>query len=108
VKRHPVSSLIREAAFHGKLGLPSRADLDELGLTPEQREAVRDACREVATINETGEHGAAWYRGDELAGPIVDGLPKHQRDPDYLTIERGRRESGISDPAALAALVPRY
>lgn len=63
-RKHPAYQLVRHAAYLGKRGMPSKAELDALGFSPSRRAQVAADCAEVAEIHDTGEHATAWARGD--------------------------------------------
>lgn len=92
-RAHPVTQTIRDASYGGSRGLPTEAELDRLGLAPAKRRAVAEACRDVAAINDEGDHKDAWEAGDRRAVEILASLPAEQLDPDYLT-------AGEPDPLA--------
>ena len=98
--RHPVRQLIRQAGYAGKRGLPSRAELDSLELSPAVRARVVEACRDAAAIHDDGLQRDAWEFSDEAAAEIIGSLSDDQRDPDWFT-----KPDDVTDPAALARLV---
>lgn len=100
---HPVRQAIRLAAYVGERGVPIRAELDSLKLPPSMRARVDKACREVASIHDSGAQSDAWSRGDELASEIIGALPQDMRDPTWWQ----ELPPAETDPAALAGLIPR-
>ena len=104
-RRHPVYQLVRDSAYHGKRGLPTKAELDAIGLSAAQRDRLELDCLDVAEIHDEGEHAKAWALADELAGDFIDALPDKLRDPDAFKTPEDL--SGLG-PAELAARVPRH
>lgn len=83
-RRHPVTTLLRDAAFHGESGIPTPAELDALDLEPDLRGRVERDCAAVAAIHATGNRAAAWAQADRDAVEVIGALQIDQRDPDYL------------------------
>lgn len=69
-KAHPVRELIMMAAYYGRRGMPSAADIEALPFNQRNRVAV--ACKHVAKIHGTGFQADAWRRADELAIEIIE------------------------------------
>jgi hypothetical protein len=105
-RSHPVTQTIREAAYGGKRGLPSKAELDALHLSPPLRARVREACESVAAIHDRGDQQVAWNAGDKEAASLLERLPAEQRDPRFY--RPAPADDGVTHPTALAALIPRF
>lgn len=103
-KKHPVTVLIRDSAYHGRRALPSAAELDALDLPSDARRRVKQACQEAAATHDTGHHADAWAHGDRAAAAVISGLDPEQRDPGYR--EQPDDLTGLG-PMELAAKVPR-
>lgn len=100
LRAHPAAQLILHAA-NGSRGLPTRADLDELGLPAYHRDRVSKACAAVARKFDSGEQAEARQLALEWAASVVSGLPEGLRD-----VRPRDPLAGVDDPAALAAAVP--
>lgn len=85
-RNHPVQTLIRDAAHHGKRGVPSAAELDALQLSDADRVKVEKACLELAAKHAEcgGVFSPVWAEGDETAARIIGGLPAGQQAPGYV------------------------
>ena len=100
--RHPIHTLLAEAAYAGREA--TQEELAELQLGASDRELVRKAAREAAFLHAGAERGRAHEHARRRSHEIIAGLPEEQRDPRYL------REPDNLDglgPAELAARVPR-
>lgn len=103
--RHPVHALLAHHAGFGTL--PSAKELDELGLAPEHRAAVRRAASEAKALRDEGSWSSrndANQHALEAAHDIIAALPRAQQDPSY---NHADPLEDVSDPDALAAAIPR-
>jgi|SRR5215211_3315464 len=100
--RHPIRTLLAEAAYGGREVMDK--ELDELRLAPDDRELVRRAAREAAFMHAGGERGRAHEYARQRASEIISVLPEAERDPRYL--DEPEQLNGLG-PAELAAHVPR-
>jgi hypothetical protein len=101
--RHPVHTLLAEAAYAGREA--TEEELAELELGAGDCELVRQAAREAAFQHAGGNRGGAHEHALRRAHEIIAGLPEEQRDPTYLR-DPNEGLDGLG-PAELAALVPR-
>jgi hypothetical protein len=100
--RHPVHTLLAEAAYAGREA--TEEELAELQLAAADRELVRKAAREAAFLHAGGERGRAREHALRRSHEIIGGLPEEQRDPRYL---HGPDNLDGLGPAELAARIPR-
>ena len=100
--RHPVHTLLAEAAYAGREA--TEEELAELQLGATDRELVRKAARTAAFQHAGGNRGAAHEYARSRSQEIIAGLPEEQRDPRYLHEQPDL--SGLS-PVELAARIPR-
>jgi hypothetical protein len=70
-RSHPLTQLLQHAANRNGSGLPSKANLDALGLPAHRRSQVEKAAKEVAELFDTGEQGNARALADEFAGLLL-------------------------------------
>ena len=100
--RHPVHTLLAEAAYAGRE--LTEEELVELQLGASDRELVRKVAREAAFQHAGGDQGRAHEHAHQRAHEIIAELPEEQRDPRYLRTPEDL--SGLS-PVELAARIPR-
>jgi hypothetical protein len=105
-RRHPIVVTIQDAAMGGRRGLPSKAELDALKLSPSLRADVAEACEHVARMHGTGEQKMAWHVGYEKAAALLARVPVAKQDPAHYAPPDPHAD--VTDPAELAALVPRH
>ena len=101
--RHPVETLLREHTYLGRE--PTPADLDELALSTEDRDAVQRAATDALRLRSDGHQAEADRLAKERAQVIIAGLPSSQRQADYLADPDPLLHE--TDPAKLAAAVSR-
>lgn len=80
--RHPVHTLLAEAAYAGRE--LTEEELAELELGASDRELVRKAAREAAFVHAGGERGPANEHALRRSHEIIAELPEEQRSPRYL------------------------
>jgi hypothetical protein len=100
--RHPVHSLLAEAAYAGRE--VTEEELAELQLSAADRELVRKVARECAFQHAGDERGRAHEHALRRSHEIIAGLSEEQRDPRYLHEPDNLDDLG---PAELAALIHR-
>jgi hypothetical protein len=100
--RHPIHTLLAEAAYAG-LDV-TEEELAELQLDSADRELVRKAAREAAFMHDAGDRGRAHEHALRRSHEIIGGLPEEQQDPRYLHQPDNLDDLG---PAELAARIPR-
>lgn len=93
-----IREVVRMAAYGGKRGLPTAAELDALGVPPALKAVIKDACAGLAATHATGDHQAAWVEADDWAGRIIDALPENWEAPEAPDAYQGL------GPAELARL----
>jgi hypothetical protein len=101
--RHPVHTLLAEAAYAGREATDE--ELAELQLGASDRELVRKAAREAAFLHAGGERSRAHEHARHRSHEIIAGLPEEQRGPAYLR-DPNEGLAGLG-PAELAARIPR-
>ena len=102
-QRHPVESLLRHHAYFGTT--PSADDLDDLKLPDATLRRVRDAAAKAVEMRESGDRAGANEYAADASLEILGDLPAEQRDPNYAHVDPLER---VSDPAELAARIPRF
>ncbi len=100
--RHPVHTLLAEAAYEGRE--VTEEELKELQLSAADTAQVRKAGREAAFQHAGGDQGRAHEHAHQRAREIIGSLPEEQRDPRYLHEPDNLDSLG---PAELAARIPR-
>jgi hypothetical protein len=82
VPRHPVHTLLAEAAYPGRE--VTDEELEQLRLAAGDRELVRKAAREAAFMHAGGHRGRAHEHALRRSHEIIAGLPEEQRNARYL------------------------
>jgi hypothetical protein len=100
--RHPIHTLLAEAAYAGREA--AEEELAELQLGTSDRALVRKAAREAAFLHAGGERGRAHEHARRRSQEIIAELPEEQRSPRYL--HQPDNLDGLG-PAELAARLPR-
>ena len=101
--RHPVHTLLADAAYAGREA--TEEELAELQLAADDRELVRKVAGEAAFQHAGGERGRAHEHALRRAHEIIAGLHEEQRDPRYL--HEPEQYEGLG-PAELADRVVRH
>jgi hypothetical protein len=97
-KQHPVTVMLREAAYGRK---PSSEEIDALKLPEAARECVAAGVENALSVKALGRNADARRHADEVAEAVWFELPDELRDADYLK----SNQEIPSDPSALAAQV---
>ena len=104
---HPVRQMIALVGAYGKRALPSKAEIDKLGLGTRDRKALEVALNDVATLRDDPDHNptenSARVEAERRAGEIVGGLPDEQKAPAWFT--RETEDLTQLGPAELASRV---
>ena len=100
-KKHPVTTLLKDAAHFGRRAVPSAAELDALKLDAGGRKRVLDACEAAAEIHAGGHHERGWEAAEKSAAEIIDSLPEAQQNPAYADAAKPD-PFDTEDPLALA------
>jgi hypothetical protein len=101
LKRHPLYAFLRGVQAGS---VPTRKEMEAFDLPAASRKRLEKAVEELKTLRAAGEHGECERAYPHAAEEIVNGLPRHQRDPTYLD----EPADEPSDPASLAANVQRW
>ncbi|HEU5214914.1 MAG TPA: hypothetical protein VFU30_05185 [Gaiellaceae bacterium] len=106
-RAHPVRQMIALVGAYGNQALPSKAEIDKLGLGTRDRKALEVALRAVAELRDDPDHDptelSAREMAEQRAGEVVGGLPDEQKAPDWF--ERSQEDLSTLGPAELAARV---
>jgi len=101
---HPVRQAIALVGAYGSRAMPSKAEIDKLGLGPRDRKAFEVALGDVAAVRDNPDRAvSAREEAERRAGELVSGLPDEQKDPAWF--ERDEEDLTQLGPAELASRV---
>jgi hypothetical protein len=100
--RHPVHTLLAEAAYAGRE--VTEEELAELRLDADDAALVRKAAREAAFLHAGGNRGHAHEHALRRSHEIIAELPEEQRNPRYL---HQQPDLSSLSPTELAARIPK-
>lgn len=99
---HPVHRLLRDAAAGA---LPTTEEIDALRLPSSARQELSREIVTIAALKDEGANGQARKVADEAAADIVTALPAEMQELAFYAPPDPHAD--VTDPKALAALVPR-
>jgi hypothetical protein len=104
---HPVNRMIALVGHSGSRALPTKTEIDKLGLATHDRKSLLVTLNDIAAIADDPDRRGqiAWQEADRRAGELVGALPQEQKNPKWFT--RPTEDLTELGPKELAALVPR-